>query len=92
MGPEHVGLGTDLVYDAEGFTCFFEGNKGKYCTDYEKPLTAFLQSEQLPEVTEGLLERGLRREQESAAVSWAGYYLRVVQRGVALNEHQPRLC
>ena len=51
-------LGIDLFYDVEGFTRFFEANKEKYWADYEKPLTAFFQPEQLPEVTEGLLERG----------------------------------
>lgn len=56
MGPEHVGLGIDLVYDVKGFTCFFEANKEKYWADNGKPLTAFLQPEQLREVTEGLLK------------------------------------
>ena len=58
MGPGHVGFGMDLVYDVEGFTRFFEANKEKYWADYEKPLTAFFQPEQLPEVTEGLVKRG----------------------------------
>ena len=57
MGPEHVGLGIDLIYDVEGFTCFFEANKEKYWVDNGKPLTAFFQPEQLREVTEGLLKR-----------------------------------
>lgn len=57
MGPEHVGRGIDLVYDVGGFTRFFEGNKKKFWADYEEPLTAFLQPEQLREVTEGLLKR-----------------------------------
>ena len=50
MGPEHVELGIDLVYDVKGFTCFFEANKEKYWADNGKPLTAFLQPEQLREV------------------------------------------
>ena len=58
VGPAHVGLGIDLVYDVEGFTSFFLANKEKYWKDYEKPLAAFLQPEQLPYATEGLLARG----------------------------------
>lgn len=76
MGPEHVGFGIDLVYDVEGFIRL-EGNKEKYWADYEEPLSAFLQPEKLPEVTEGLLEREYA-EQEVRSIL-GGNYLRVVR-------------
>ena len=77
VGPEHVGLGIDLVYDVEGFTRFFEANKEKYWADYDEPLTAFFQPEQLPEVTEGLLARG-HAESEVRGILGENY-LRVVR-------------
>ena len=36
----------------------WRGNKEKYWADDEESLTEFFQPEQLPEVTEGPLERG----------------------------------
>ncbi len=59
VGPEHVGLGIDLVYDLEGWQRFFLANKDRYWRDYgDTAPTEFLQPEALPAVTEAMLERG----------------------------------
>ncbi len=58
-GPEHVGLGIDLVYDIEGWNRFFLANKDRYWRDYgDSPPAQFLQPETLPAVTEEMLKRG----------------------------------
>ena len=58
-GPEHVGLGIDLVYDIDGWNRFFLANKGRYWRDYgDTPPAQFLQPETLPALTEAMLDRG----------------------------------
>ncbi len=79
MGPERVALGIYLVYAIEGFSRFFEGNKEKYWVDNGKPLTAFLQPEQLREVTEGLLKRDYAESGErgilgKTSCAWSARY------------------
>lgn len=57
VGPEHVGLGVDLVYDLEGWSRFFLANKDRYWRDYgDTAPDQFLQPESLPAVTEAMLE------------------------------------
>ena len=77
VGPEHVGLGIDLVYDLEGWKRFFLANKDRYWRDYGDTAPAeFLQPESLPAVTEAMLERGYA---EAAVRGILGEnYLRVV--------------
>ena len=77
VGPAHVGLGIDLVYDMEGFTRFFEANREKYWAGYDRPLTAFFQPEQLPHVTEGLLARGYAENDVHGILG--GNFLRVAR-------------
>ena len=77
-GPEHVGLGIDLVYDIEGWNRFFLANKDRYWRDYgETPPAQFLQPEALPVVTEAMLDRGYSDSDVRAILG--GNYLRVAR-------------
>ncbi len=57
IGPEHVGLGLDYVYDVEAEQAYMASIKSPPRGNYEK-MTAFFQPEQLPELTELLLKKG----------------------------------
>lgn len=57
IGPEHVGLGLDYVYDVEAEQAYMASIKSPARGNYDR-MTAFFQPEQLPELTELLLKKG----------------------------------
>ncbi len=59
IGPEHVGLGLDYVYDVEAEQAYMASVKSPPRGNYDR-MTAFFQPEQLPELTELLLARGYK--------------------------------
>ncbi|MER9581202.1 membrane dipeptidase [Mesorhizobium sp. M0276] len=57
IGPGHVGLGLDYVYDVEAEQAYMASVKSPQRGNYDK-MTAFFQPEQLPELTDLLLAKG----------------------------------
>jgi len=57
IGPEHIALGLDYVYDVEAEQTYMASVKSPPRGNYDK-MTAFFQPEQLPELTELLLKKG----------------------------------
>jgi len=57
IGPEHVGLGLDYVYDVEAEQAYMASVKSPPRGNYDR-MTAFVQPEQLPQLTEMLLKKG----------------------------------
>ena len=57
VGPEHVGLGTDFVYDAEDMQRYMRSVKSPPGGNYDQ-MTAFFQPEQLIELVERMLRAG----------------------------------
>jgi membrane dipeptidase len=76
-GPEHVGLGLDLVYDMAGWHSFFHANKDRYWRDYgDTPPSEFFPPETLPALTEAMLEAGYSDDDVRGILG--GNYLRIV--------------
>lgn len=57
IGPEHIGLGLDFVYDTDAMRRSMAEMKSPAKGNYEK-MTAFFQPEQLPELVDLMLARG----------------------------------
>ncbi len=57
IGPEHIALGLDYVYDVEAEQAYMASVGSPAGGNYDK-MTAFFEPEQLPELTEMLLARG----------------------------------
>ncbi len=57
IGPEHIGLGLDYVYDVEDMQRYMATIKSPERGNYDN-MSAFFQPEQLPEITEALIARG----------------------------------
>ena len=76
-GPEHVGLGLDLVYDMAGWHSIFHANKDRYWRDYgDTPPSEFFPPETLPALTEAMLEAGYSDDDVRGILG--GNYLRIV--------------
>jgi membrane dipeptidase len=59
VGPQHVGLGLDAVFDQESMDASLSQNTGLWPPQYGyRPGIRFYQPEQLPELTAALLARG----------------------------------
>ena len=58
VGPEHVGLGSDFMYLEDSDYAFYYKYKFAFPKGYPEPPWHFLQPEQLPELTEGMLRMG----------------------------------
>ena len=57
VGPEHVGLGTDYVYDSASMQAYMRSVKSPESGNYDQ-MTAFVQPEQLPALVERMLTAG----------------------------------
>jgi len=57
IGPEHIALGLDFVYDVEDMQRYMARVKSPARGNYER-MTNFVQPEQLPGLTEALMHRG----------------------------------
>lgn len=57
VGPEHIGLGLDFVYDTDAMRRSMADMKSPGRGNYDK-MTAFFQPEQLPELVDMMLARG----------------------------------
>jgi membrane dipeptidase len=58
VGPEHVGLGLDYVVDKQELLEYFKNHPDKFPPSKTVDYLAFVEPEQLPEITELLLKRG----------------------------------
>ena len=76
IGPEHVGLGLDYVYDVEDMQRYMANVKSPPRGNYEK-MTAFFQPEQLLELTEALLRDGMKDDEVRGILG--ENYLRVAE-------------
>lgn len=57
VGPEHVGLGSDYVYDSDSMQAYMRSVKSPESGKYDQ-MTAFVQPEQLPALVERMLTAG----------------------------------
>jgi membrane dipeptidase len=76
IGPGHIGLGLDYVYDVEAEHRYMAGIKSPAHGNYDK-MTNFFQAEQLPELTEGLLAKGYSEDEVRGILG--GNFLRVAR-------------
>lgn len=76
VGPEHVGLGIDYCFDDEEFQEFVRKNPGVFPAG-EFEFTGFAEPEQVPEIAELLVRRGLTRGEVLAVLG--GNFLRVAR-------------
>ena len=74
VGPSHVGLGTDHVYDAEDMQHYMRSVKSPESGNYEN-MRSFFQPEQIVEVVDLMLQAGYPEEDIRAILG--GNYLRV---------------
>lgn len=58
VGPKHVGLGLDYVVDKEELLEYFKNHPDKFPPSKTQGYLAFVEPEQIPELTELLLTRG----------------------------------
>lgn len=58
VGPEHVGLGLDYVIDKQELIDYIQSHPGIFPPDQIQDYLAFVEPEQMPEITELLLSRG----------------------------------
>lgn len=65
IGPKHIGLGLDYVYDIEDMQRYMRGVKSPAAGNYHK-MTSFFSPEQLPGLTESLLKDGYSEDQVRA--------------------------
>ncbi len=63
VGPEHVGLGLDYVYDLPSFEAFVKGKPERYAPEAGYADMAKLELEALPWVTQELLRRGYSEQE-----------------------------
>ncbi|MEX0731101.1 MAG: membrane dipeptidase [Aquisalimonadaceae bacterium] len=76
VGPEHVGLGFDAVYTPEITYKRFGENASRY-PGYPKPPWEFLLPQRVPDVVEGMVQRGY--DDETIGKILGGNYLRVAR-------------
>jgi membrane dipeptidase len=76
IGPGHVGLALDYVYDVEAEHRYMAGITSPAHGNYDK-MTNFFQPEQLPELTEGLLAKGYSEDEVRGILG--GNFLRVAR-------------
>jgi membrane dipeptidase len=62
VGPEHVGLGLDYVIDKQELLEYIESHPETFPPDQIQDYLAFVEPEQVPEITELLLARGHSEE------------------------------
>lgn len=62
VGPEHVGLGLDYVIDKHELIEYIESHPERFPPDQIQDYLAFVEPEQIPEITELLLARGHSEE------------------------------
>lgn len=78
VGPRHVGIGLDYVYDQETLLRDLQAARGIWPSGYGyEPGIVFLEPEALPQVTERLLARGYVEDDVRAILG--GNFLRVAQ-------------
>ncbi len=58
VGPQHVGLGLDYVIDKQELLDYIESHPDRFPPDQIQDYLAFVEPEQIPEITELLLARG----------------------------------
>jgi len=76
VGPEHVGLGLDYVFDQEELNAFLRDNRDTFPAGFgyrEFFPPRFASPAQLPEITEALLVRGYR-EAEVRGIMGGNFY------------------
>jgi len=79
VGPEHVGIGLDFVFDTDDLAVEFAQNSSAFPEGfgYSADSFDFVEPERLPVITEALLERGIGADDVRAILG--GNFLRVAQ-------------
>lgn len=77
VGPEHVGLGTDFVFDQEDLNTDLANNPGLFKNYLENGPLKILPPEQLPEIVDSLRSRGYSDDDVSGILG--GNFLRVAR-------------
>jgi membrane dipeptidase len=79
VGPEHVGIGLDFVFDKDDLAAEFAENSDAFPEGfgYSADSFDFIEPERLPTITEALLERGIGADDVRAILG--GNFLRVAQ-------------
>jgi membrane dipeptidase len=79
VGPEHVGIGLDFVFDKDDLATEFVENSDAFPEGfgYSADSFDFVEPERLPAITEALLERGFGADDVRAILG--GNFLRVAQ-------------
>jgi membrane dipeptidase len=79
VGPEHVGIGLDFVFDKDDLAAEFEENSDAFPEGfgYDADSFDFVEPERLPEITEALLARGIADDDVRGFLG--GNFLRVAQ-------------
>jgi membrane dipeptidase len=62
VGPDHVGLGIDYVFDAQELADFLAQNPDVFPPEKYSDGIKMVAPEQIPEIAQGLLQRGYRAE------------------------------
>jgi membrane dipeptidase len=79
LGPAHVGLGLDYTFDMEELDRTLEAYRDTWPEELDyKPGIRFVEPEQMPEITEGLLKRGYPERHIRGILG--GNFLRVAER------------
>jgi membrane dipeptidase len=79
VGPEHVGIGLDFVFDKDDLAAEFAENSSAFPEGfgYSADSFDFVEPERLPQITEALLARGIGVDDVRAILG--GNFLRVAQ-------------
>jgi membrane dipeptidase len=77
VGPEHVGISLDYAFDAENVDSLVSGNSRYWPQEEYKTASLYLPPEQLPEITETMVQRGFSDAEITGILG--GNFLRVAQ-------------
>jgi membrane dipeptidase len=77
VGPQHVGLGLDYVIDKQELLDYLEGHPKIFPPELIQDYLAFVEPEQIPEITELLHKRGYSEKVVSGVLG--GNFLRVAE-------------